>query len=210
MADSSSDRLIVPGKSVGPITGNSTRADLVRFFGAKYVEDDYVSSGGDANSQMGTIVHRSKPNLELHVLWNEDKPERHVKLVVICPEEESNTACAWHTAEGITVGTTLKTLEKLNARPFRLMGIDWDYGGKIVSFNQGKLERLRPKCGGMTLQLEEGPGTPSEQRAAWIDEISGDKEFWSSDPAMQGVNPAVQWMSISFEECSKAQSRGPT
>ncbi len=200
------DWLIVPGKRMGPISQNTTRADLVRFFGAKYVEDDYVSPGGDADPEMGTIVHQDDSGIELHILWRQAKPDPRVNLIVICPGAGSGTACRWHTAEGITIGTPLKTLEHLNGRPFKLMGMDWDYGGAVVSFDQGRLESLRPKCGSIALQLEEGSGDASEQRATWIDQISGDGEFWSSDPAMRGVNPAVQWMTISFEGCGKTQS----
>jgi len=208
---STSDWLIVPGKRIGPVTGGATRADLVRFFGAKRVDDDYVSTGRDTEPEVGTIVNGDDPGAELHILWNEDKPEPHVAFVAICPgAADVSAGCRWHTAEGITIGTTLKALEKLNAGPFKLMGMGSDRGGVVVSFSGGRLERLRPLRGCIGLQLEEGAGEPTPERAAWLDQIEADREFLSSHPAMQRINPNVQWMTFSFEPCEETGPPHPS
>jgi hypothetical protein len=46
----------------------------------------------------------------------------------------------WRTTYGITLGTTLLELERINRKPFRLAGFDWDYSGTVLSWNSGVLE----------------------------------------------------------------------
>lgn len=205
-ATNANDWLIVPGKRVGPITPKTTRADLIRLFGAKEVEEDYVPGGGDADPRPGTWVNRDHPEESLALQWNDDGPEPHVIVIFFCPsdtDEASGGSCRWHTLEGISLGTNLKTLEKLNGRVFKLLGMDWDYGGLVTSWSGGLLERIAAKCGEVSLQLDEPPGQPSDERAELLDQISGDKEFSSSHPAMQRLNPQVSTMSLSFEKCGK-------
>jgi hypothetical protein len=53
-------------------------------------------------------------------------------------------ACAekslWRTTYGITQGTTLLELERINRKPFRLAGFDFDYSGTVLSWESGLLE----------------------------------------------------------------------
>jgi hypothetical protein len=56
----------------------------------------------------------------------------------------------WRRADGIHAGTTLQDLVALNGRPVRFMGFDWDYGGGVIGWNGGALER-DPPLGGVTL-----------------------------------------------------------
>jgi hypothetical protein len=205
-AADTNDWLVVPGKRVGPVTSKTTRADLIRFFGAKEVQDDYVPGGGDADPRPGTWVNRDHADESLALQWNDDTPESHISVVAVCPSdtgEESIGSCRWHTLEGISLGTSLKTLEKLNGRMFKLLGMDWDYGGLVTSWGGGLLEHIEAKCGELSLQMDEPPGQPSDERAELLDQISGDKEFSSSHSAMQRLNPRVSTMSVSFEKCGK-------
>jgi hypothetical protein len=200
------DWLIIPGKRAGPITPKTTRADLVRYFGAREVEDDYVPGGGDTDPQTGTWVNREHADSSLAIQWNDDKPESHVSFIVFCQSdtgEESAAACRWHTPQGISLGTTLKTLEKLNSGAFKLLGMAWDYGGVVTSWNGGRLESMAAKCGGLSLQLDEPSGQPSDERAQLLEQISEDKEFSSAHAAMQRLNPQVSAMNLSFENCGK-------
>lgn len=50
--------------------------------------------------------------------------------------------CRWKTPQGVSIGTTLKELEKLNGGPFKLAGFAWDYEGAIISWEEGKMSRV--------------------------------------------------------------------
>jgi hypothetical protein len=199
----SNDWLIVPGKRVGPITARTTRADLVRWFGEKNVEDTeiVVSDGG---REPGTLVFGSQPDATLGVLWTEEEnPDAPVRAIIVCYGSRVPDKCRWHTAEGISFGTDLKTLERLNGRKFKLNGFDWGYGGLVTSWEGARLERLATPCGRVNLRLDPSPGPASDERSDLIEQLEGDGEFWSADAPMQALNPAVDHIGVSFQACNK-------
>ena len=198
----SGDWLIIPGKRVGPITAATTRADLVRIFGAKNVQDDEIVAT-DGGREWGTTVFGDQPSISLSILWKDDSPDAHSRWILFCRSSEPQNTCRWHTPDGITFGTSLKTLEKINERKFKLNGFDWGYGGSITSWNGGRLEILSAGCGSVTIRLDPPPGAPSEERTRLLEQVEGDTEFWSSDAAMQALNPVVDYLSISFQHCDK-------
>ncbi len=196
------DWLIITGKRVGAITRVTTRADLVRVFGAGKVRDDDISTA-DGNEEPGTEIFGDQPNSTLAILWADDSPDAHVMRIIFCHAMDPLSSCRWHTPDGVTFGTNLKVLEKLNGRKFKLNGFDWGYGGLITSWEGGRLEKLSNICGGLTIRLDPPPGAPSEERTRLLEQVEGDEEFWSSDAAMQALNPVVDFMSVSFQNCDK-------
>jgi hypothetical protein len=196
------DWLIIPGARAGPITGKTTRAELDRIFGAKNVEDGDITIS-DAGPEPGTTVFQDKPEEMVTIVWNQNKPAAHISTLVFCQESVPPNGCRWHTRDGIGIGTTLKELEKMNGRKFKLSGLGWDYGGTVLSWEGGVLERLKPACGGLSIRLEEPSGSDSHERAHLVEQVGGDTDFWSSDNAMQALNPAVGWMGFSFEGCAR-------
>jgi hypothetical protein len=197
------DWLIVPGKRVGPITAKTTRADLVRYFGEKNIEDtDIVVS--DGGREPGTLVFGGQPDAALGVLWtDEDNAGSLVRGVIVCYGSPVPNKCRWHTAEAISFGTELKTLERLNGRKFKLNGFDWGYGGLVTSWEGGRLQPLASACGRVNLRLDPAPGPASDERSDLIEQLEGEVEFWSSDGPMQALNPAVDHIGISFQSCNK-------
>ncbi len=192
------DWIIVPGKRVGPISAKTTRADLVRLFGAKNVEDGDVTVGDEVGP--GTLVMKDQPDAALGILWNDDTPEPHIASIHFCPENGSAVACRWHTEDAIGFGTTLKTLEKMNGGKFKLLGFAWDFEGTVISWNGGRLQRLSDGCLGIGLAPRPDQPIPEGKRD-FYDQVTGDKEFWSSDTAMQTLDPCVIRMSASFQNC---------
>ncbi len=69
------DWLIVPGKRVGPITRSTTRADLVRLFGAANVIDGDVTIG-DEDSRQGAILYPPNPADSFSIQWTDSKPSK--------------------------------------------------------------------------------------------------------------------------------------
>lgn len=165
----------VPGERVGRITASTSEAELVRMFGREQVERrPLAGDGGD--SRVGTIVlGRTLDALE--VLWRDDaflEPER----VII-----GGGKTRWRGREGLTVGTSLEELVKLNGRAFTLHGFGWERGGTVASWQGGRLAasyRL-----GETASIRLGPDrgfddlTPEERQR-----ISGEREVSSSSPIL--------------------------
>lgn len=194
------DWLIVPGKRVGPITPAATRADIVRIFGSKNLQDDEIQTSDMAN-EVGTKVFWGQPDVALAIFWISDAPDARIRRVRVCPNQLLPGKCRWHTAEGITLGTSLKELERINGHAFQVNGFDWGFGGLITSWSGGRLQKFASSCGGLNVRLDPAPGDASDERARLLDDVEGDDEFASSHASMQALNPVVDFMSVSFQGC---------
>jgi hypothetical protein len=113
--------------------------------------------------------------------------------VIIC-YGQSRGKCRWRTGEGITIGTPLSKIEALNRRPFRLLGFAWDYGGTVVSWSDGALQRWAGS-GRLILRLE--PDQTGTALPEYL-QVQGDREFSSAHPAMRKLNPTVYQMILEF------------
>src|SRR5690348_15388572 len=122
-AAQANDWLIVPGKRLGPITATTTRLDLVRLFGAANVTEGQTSIG-DATALPCTFVFKKQKDSTLAILWAEKKRHKQIEALLVC-EEATGSSCRWRMADGTGFGTTLKVLEKMNGRPFKLNGFGW-------------------------------------------------------------------------------------
>jgi len=102
----------------------------------------------------------------------------------------------------VTIGTTLRELERLNGKPFRMFGFWWDYGGEVSSWEGGELEREFFHEAGSQLVVRLGG---REWSSALLTEeeagaVSGEKEVPSDHPVMQKINPEVVVLLFSFAE----------
>lgn len=119
---------------------------------------------------------------EVEFIWKDDSIHFNQLLEVKVFKDSTR----WKTKEGITIGTNLKTLEKLNEKPFLFYGFEWDYGG-IVNWNDGYfLSRNVAVC----LAL------PETVDFSDYEKLLGDSEFKSNSKIAQEVNPTVSELSL--------------
>jgi hypothetical protein len=91
-------------------------------------------------------------------------------------------------AHGITIGTTLRELEKINGAPFQLAGFEWDYSGTVTSWGAGKLKDEFAGSYDVTIRLGGKLDSLSEQESL---SVLGDKDFPSNNGVMQKLNPRI-------------------
>lgn len=188
------DWLIVPGERVGPLTDTATAADLVAAYGAENVRDEPYPLG-EGESESGTAIFPDDPTKRVLILWN-DLEKKAMPLAARIDSAGSQ----WKTAEGLTVGTTLKRVEELNGKPFLLYGFGWDYGGQLVDSNGGALKDLPhedPEGGfrGGDLLLTFQPDAGADDSA-----VLGDGTFSSDHPAMQTLDPKISAIVVNFPD----------
>lgn len=179
------DWIVEPGVRVGPITASSSVQDLRKAFGDSAVVDGDIDIG-EGVTELGTVVDLG-PSKRLAVLWK--APHKNPSKVIVC-YEWSQGDCMWRTSSGIGMNTTLKDLEKLNGRPFKLLGFGWDLSGTVFSWEGGN---LAASSKGLILRL-----SPSQTDSEEYRTVLGDGEFLSSLPAMQKLNPTVYQMDLEF------------
>lgn len=179
----------------GAISATTTEADLRLMYGPENVKNGEIQIG-EGEVESGTVVFPDDPLKRIEVLWAD--PEKRIPKSVYLGGHNAadGDESLWRTTYGITLGTTLLELERINRKPFRLAGFDWDYAGTVLSWNSGVLEGVlgsdaRTK---VFLRLGYSPGpVPPEHRA-----VQGDRSFSSGHPAMQKINPHVYQMVFMF------------
>jgi hypothetical protein len=184
--------LIVATGDKGSINVHTTRADLVRMYGAANVVDEDVDVG-EGEMEIATCVFPEDPQRSIEILWNDgQKKAKPSKLTI-----RGNTS-RWKTAHDISLGTSLKQLERFNGKPFHMSGYGWDYSGTIMSWNGGtlahELGEFDPKGGEhgrvilrLTCSTTSAVPTTKEEDL----QVVGDRDFSSSQPVLQKMNPCV-------------------
>lgn len=188
--------LIVPGKGFGAITGDSTEAQLVEVFGRDNVKAEEIFAG-DGETELGTVVYPEDPLRRVEILWKDPKAKRFPFRIQIRGEKS-----LWHTKKGVSLGTTLLELEKINGRPFEISGFGWDSGGQVNSWEGGALEQAFEGKGKGHLFVFLAPPdwentglTLEEERA-----VSGERGRPSDHPVMRKMNLRVSEMLLVFYE----------
>jgi hypothetical protein len=164
----------------------TTEADLRAKFGPENVTTGSVSdpNGAEGDQTQGTILFAKDADARLEISWKDPVGRRQPVSV-----HRLGAHGRWHTSSGISLGTDLKTIEKLNGRPFNLAGLAFDLQGSVTSWRGGRLEvQDSVDCHvGVRLRVED----PDGGATSLMREIDGDRIFSSGHPAMQAINPTV-------------------
>lgn len=184
--------LIVPGVRVGAITPRSSEADLKRIYGQKNVR--YADVGtGEGETMPGVVIYPDDSTRTIQIIWKDAQRKRFPQSVHLGGDGGS----VWKTAQGITLGISLRQLERINGRAFTLSGFGWDYGGTIDSWKGGKLARAFGNDERVTIRLgwrETKPKLTLKQSQS----VMGELEFSSRHRIMQRINPRIQQIIITF------------
>lgn len=172
--------IIDPASSVGGITPKFSKADVIELFGEENIER-YEISIGEGDVAEGTRIYTGT-NDEFLIEWNEET-NTPVRITI----EKSGTK--WKTQEGITIGTTLDQLEKINGKPFMVTGFGWDYEGRSVSWENGTLPTA------LQLDFEHKELSPSEES-----QVAGDRLFSSNHPVIKKKELKVRALYIRWDE----------
>ena len=144
-----SDREIVIGERVGPIERGMTLTELSAALGDAAVVpgDVYVGEGFCA---AGARVFPDPPD-EVEVLWTvAGGPVAIVRV--------SEPTGEWVTSSGITIGTPIEELERMNDGPLSFSGFGWDYGGLVSSWDGGRLAESHDPSTSISITLAPGAG----------------------------------------------------
>jgi hypothetical protein len=173
-------------KCEGPFGRNATHADLVKAFGGNNVVDRDVE-GVDGQPIKASVVYPNDPKAKIQVIWSDEKARRGPTVYV---KDQS----AWAAANGIHIGSALAEVEKLNGKPFKLSGFDWDYGGHVRDWQGGAL--AKPLPGGCILAVEfvHPEDAPEESLA----KVAGDMDVLSDSADLRAVEPYVGLLLFSY------------
>jgi hypothetical protein len=173
--------------SGAPLGSEASEADLRRRYGSASLDSLRVELG-EGETAPGTVLYPADSVRRLEILWRDSLTRRQPARLIL-----RGTRTQWRVGPGITLGTSLKDLERLNGGPFTLAGFGWDYAGVITDWKGGSLDSALT---GVKLYLD--PGAEQYQSAAYS-RVLGDRDYSSALPAMQQLNPKVGQIFVDFE-----------
>ena len=180
------DWVIVPGERVGPIDAGASEAKLVELFGAANVTRmSFELEPGE--TVPATTLFANDSTRRAIVLWRDPETRASPETVLIRGERT-----LWRTDKGITLGTPLATLRRLNGKPLTLTGFGPNRGGTVLDCNGGSLTEFGqdgPRgIAGRTLVVRVEPDPALRDTAAYQQTI-GESELSSESDAMRTLNP---------------------
>lgn len=174
-------------------SAGTTEAELRARFGPQNVTNGSVTdpNGAEGDRTEGTLLFAEDAETRLEISWKDAVGKRQPASI-----RTLATRGRWRTSRGIALGTDLKSVEKLNGRPFRLAGLDFDLEGTVVSWSGGRLETQNSADCRIGMRL--GVDASTSGSAALERQVRGDKTFSSGHPAMQALNPIVYELFMSY------------
>lgn len=170
----------------GPFAKDTSHAKLVTAFGAKNVI--FKDVDGAANSKdKATVLFDDDPTHRVVVFWHDDRNRARPRMINV------GAPSLWIGPGGIGNGMKLTDVEKLNGKPFKLSGFDWD-GGGLVRELDGKLKSPGGGCN-LVIRFEPGIANPLPARYA---EITGDKLIDSSNKLLRRTRAQVSEWGIGY------------
>jgi hypothetical protein len=176
-----------PFKCERPFGRETSHATLARTFGAANATIEDV---GEFDEEV-TILFPNDLMRRLMVLWKDQKGRRGLRSVIIRGPRSS-----WSVA-GITIGTPLVELERLNGGPFKLNYFEGDYGGDIIDWLGGRFDAPLPsgcKLGASVMTKGDATSDALEK------EVSPDRTLLSGGSGLRAENPVVRQIFVSFPE----------
>jgi hypothetical protein len=186
-APPASDWQVNPRSGSGPLTPEGSEVELRERYGPTAVESARIELG-EGETTPGTVLYPGDSVRRVEIVWKDTVSHRRPARVII-----RGTQSKWQVGQGISLGTSLQELERLNGRPFVLAGFGWDYAGVVTDWKGGGLDST---LAGVKLYLDPGP---AQQQSAAYSQVLGDRDYSSDLPAMQKLNPKVGQIFVDFE-----------
>jgi hypothetical protein len=163
-----------------PVKPDATAESLLAEYGERAVTG--MLSLPDNEVVDGIILFRDQPDERIEVIF------RDKEMTKVAEVRLGEDATAWHGPGGIGKGATLAEVQKANG-PFLMSGFRFDWGGEVSDWRGGKLEKLEGGCA-LKLRLRLPPGTKP----------SNDDEIESNDEQLEGLDPTVADMAITWKK----------
>lgn len=199
--DSTSDRAAAPADSApawrigvggtsATLDGTTSYAELSQRFPGE-VSDTMIHLG-EAQFAPGTVVHAGDSVSRVEIVWLDSLRSRPWRIQL------SGDTSRWSVGPGITLGTRLTELTRLNGRPFELTGFGWDYSGTVLGWDQGALEPVLLGGNGRVLLRLAPDSAAAASEAAQA--VAGDGVFSSDQPEMQQLDPGVYQVIVEYDQ----------
>jgi len=175
-------------------SATTNAATLSARFGAANVKTAQVPWGGaEGDLSEGTVLFDTTADARLEIYWRDTTNKRNPEWVSVRGKKTR-----WRTPAGITLGTTLRRIEQVNGRPFRLVGFGSDVSGTVMNWSGGRLESQN--TANCRVRMRVGPNWDkvTVQTSERINQLKGAPEYSAGHPAMQALSPVVYELFLQY------------
>lgn len=173
-----------PVTCTSPVSVEDSAESLMQRYGDEAVLDKELFTGVEDITYQGVVLLPKSPEWRIEIGFTDETMRRVSRLTLI----DSKTS-HWNVA-GVTLGSTLAEVQKINGKPFLIREFFTDGGGFVVDWKGGALDRALP--GGCTIGLRFGKGRDMNAPAG--DRISSDKAD------LRKWAPVVEQIVVGFPE----------
>ena len=167
------DFTVAAGERVGLISSeNCSPEGILATYGDLAVRDSVYL--GEGIWGKGIVIFPQDSRNRVEVFWEKG---HSLKYPIFFRMWGDSTGTDWKTKEGITIGTTISEVQKLNGSPFQVFGFGWDYGGLVADWEMGKFNR--------SMGLRFLPSANSSTK------VLGENTFSSDHPDILAARPKV-------------------
>jgi hypothetical protein len=166
-------------KCDGPFAKNTTFANLVKVFGAPNV----FSAGGP-----NTILFNKDPKRRIEITWGDVTTRTRPKMILV---EAQST---WR-VRGFRLGDSITEVEKMNGKPFTLVGFGGTPGGNARDWQGGKLDKLSGGCL-LGMRFAAAAGTPQDV----LSKVTVGGELTSNSPDVLAAKPTIIELIVGYPD----------
>ena len=177
------------------VGGNGFRADMdlaalrARYGAAAVLEQDVPL--GEGQTEKGAVIHPDDPSRRAYVYFIDGNTNGPISAIHVRDPQS-----VWVGPIGLKLGMTSLDLERLNGKPLRFLGFEWDYGGYVSNWTGGSLGSAFLAPGQLAVRLAPPELAEGVQRADGYP--MGDSEFASDIPPVREQPPVVTEMGLAF------------
>ncbi|XUM20805.1 hypothetical protein ACRAVF_25550 [Bradyrhizobium oligotrophicum S58] len=189
LAAPASAQTVPPGDGAitcsSPVSVGDSAKSLMQRYGQEARIADDLYTGVEDITYRGVALLLQSPEWRIDVSFADETMSRVARLTV----RDAKTS-HWNVA-GVTIGSTLAQVQKINGKPFLITGIDSDASGFVVNWKGGVLGR--PLQGGCEIVVRFGQGKDARGAPA------GDRVA-SDNATMRKWGPVVEQIEVRFPD----------
>ena len=173
----------------------TSAADIAIRFGAGNMKTALVGWGGaEGDRTEGSLLFDGIEDARLEIHWRDTGNKRNPDWVHV-----NGTHTRWRTPAGISLGTSLRELERANGGPFRLVGFGSDVQGTILPWQSERLGGATVDGCRVRIRLAPDWRTMDQDASALMKQLKGEREYSSGHPALQSLNPTVSELFLQYD-----------
>ena len=136
---------------------------------------------------MASVLFAKDPKRRLEVWWSKPATRTDTHLIVI------NGQSDWIAPGELHLGLTLAELERLNGKPFKLLGFNKEHVATLSDWNGGQLAAIPGGC-----KIGLSSARRPKASASALAGAPADRAFSSGDSALRAVNPTVSEILVAY------------